>query len=81
MERFLIWVGFVVVAGLGVLVAGGVWFGACTLILKSWHETWWIAAYACWKRRHGMAARRALKFAIEDEKKYKDQATVDVTEE
>lgn len=66
MNTFLYWLGAIVWAGL--LASGGalIWWFAVRSYLWSVRETWWIVAYACYKRKNGSneAARRALETAI-----------------
>lgn len=77
-ERLFYWVGAVLCVGTIVLVAGGVWYAAISLVLRSLNETWWIATWAIYKRDKGgsYAAKRVLSKAIRadetaDEKKAK----------
>ena len=49
--RIIWWIGFSLVAGVGLLAVAGVWWGACTLALKCYAETHWIATWALYKKR------------------------------
>lgn len=66
MNTFLYWLGAIVWAGTLLAIGVTIWWCAVTTLLGVIKETWWIAAYACYKRRNGgrESARRALDNAI-----------------
>lgn len=66
MNTFLYWLGAFTWVAVLVAVAAALWSYAVWTILFCIRETWWIAAYAAYKRKHGgsESARRALEAAI-----------------
>lgn len=74
MNTFLYWLGALVWLGMLMAALVAVWWFVVTKFLDNAKETWWIAAYACYKRKHGgkESARRALEAAIRCDKRLQD---------
>lgn len=73
MDLIFRWTGFVALEGIAAAIAVAAWGYVLSKILGHMRETWWITAYATWKRRHRNAAHRALEAAIASEKNWKSE--------
>lgn len=67
------WIGIAILFSLGIATLVGMWWGIITLFLNCAKETWYIAAWNMWKVGQHGKAKKALRYAIENEKAYETE--------